>query len=57
MALETKEDVIAYLEVNRQYFAKKVGFKHMSAQLADIIAFIEKLAAENEQLKARVAKG
>ena len=52
MALETKEEVLAFLEANRQLFAKKVGFKHMTAQLTDVIAFIEKLAEENERLKA-----
>ena len=52
MALETKEDVLAFLEANRQMFAGKVGFKHMTGQLADVIAFIEKLVEENERLKA-----
>jgi len=52
MALETQEDVLAFLEANRQMFAKKTGFKHMTQQLSDVIAFIEKLSAENERLKA-----
>jgi len=52
MALETKEEVLAFLEANRQMFANKVGFKHMTGQLSDVIAFIEELAAENDRLKA-----
>jgi len=54
MALETKEDVLAFLEANRQMFANKVGFRHMTGQLSDVIAFIEELAAENESLKAEL---
>ena len=54
MALETKEDVLAFLEANRQMFANKVGFKHMTGQLADVIAFIEELVAENERMKAEL---
>ena len=52
MALETKEEVVSFLEVSRQMFDKKVGFKHLTGQLTDVIDFIEKLALENEQLKA-----
>ncbi|MCL1847494.1 MAG: hypothetical protein FWF91_05960 [Coriobacteriia bacterium] len=54
MALETKEEVLAFLEANRQMFAKKTGFRHMTEQLSDIIAYIEKLSAENEQLKVEL---
>lgn len=51
MALKTKEEVIAFLEANRQMFAGKVGFKHYAGQLTEVISFIEDLAAENERLK------
>jgi len=52
MALETKEEVLAFLEANRQMFANKVGFKHMTGQLSDVITFIEDLSAENDRLKS-----
>ena len=52
MVLETKEEVISFLEVSKQMFEKKVGFKHLTGQLTDVINFIEKLAEENERLKA-----
>ena len=54
MALETKEEVLAFLEANRQMFANKVGFKHLTGQLSDVITFIEDLSAENDRLKAQV---
>jgi len=53
MSLETKEEVLAFLEANRQMFASKTGFKHMTEQLSDVISFIERLAAENEELRAQ----
>jgi len=52
MALETKDEVVAFLEANRQMFSKKVGFKHLTVQLSDVITFIETLAEENEHLKS-----
>jgi hypothetical protein len=51
MALETKEDVVSFLEANRQMFVNKTGFKHFAGQLADVIAFIERLTEENERLR------
>ena len=53
MSLETKEEVLSFLEANRQMLAGKTGFKHMTEQLSDVIAFIERLAAENEELRAQ----
>ncbi|MCL2503758.1 MAG: hypothetical protein FWE94_04000 [Coriobacteriia bacterium] len=52
MPLKTKEEVLAYLEANRQMFAKKTGFRHAAEQLSDVIAFIERLADENERLRS-----
>jgi hypothetical protein len=51
MVLETKDEVVSFLKANRLMLAGKTGFKHYSKQLADVIAFIEKLAAENERLQ------
>ncbi|MCL2888931.1 MAG: hypothetical protein FWE65_00740 [Eggerthellaceae bacterium] len=51
MALQTKDEVLMFLEANRRMFANKTGFGHMTEQLADVIAFIEKLVAENETLQ------
>jgi uncharacterized protein (DUF58 family) len=51
MALETKEEVVLFLEANRKMFVGKVGFKHFAEQLSDVITFIELLADENERLK------
>ena len=52
MALNTKADILAFLEANRQMFAGKTGFQHYAQQLAEVMVFIEKLTAENEQLIA-----
>ena len=54
MALKTKDEVLAFLEANRQMFAKKTGFRHMTEQLLDVITFIETLAEENERLRSLV---
>jgi len=57
MALKTKEEVLAFLEANKQMFAGKTGFRHMTGQLQDVITFIEGLIEENERLKAGKALG
>ena len=55
MALETKEEVLAFLEATRQMLAGKVGFKHISGQYAEVITFIERTVEENERLKEALA--
>ena len=55
MALNTKEEVLAFLEANRQMFANRTGFRHYAEQLSDVIAFIEGLSEEDERLKEDVA--
>ncbi|MCL1891183.1 MAG: hypothetical protein FWG00_04110 [Coriobacteriia bacterium] len=52
MALKTKDEVLSFLEANRQMLANKTGFKHAAEQFADVATFIEQLAKENEMLVA-----
>jgi hypothetical protein len=54
MTLETKEEVLAFLDANRQIFSSRVGFKHLTEQLSDVITYIERLTEENEQLRSLV---
>ena len=53
MALSSEEEVVAFLQANRLMFADKPGFKHYAGKLSDVIAYIEKLSAENAELRAK----
>jgi len=50
----TKDEAMAFIEAMRLTVAGKVGFKWMVAKLADLSAFIESTADENERLNAYV---
>jgi hypothetical protein len=50
MAIETTDDAVAFLQSYQLMFKDKVGFKHFSGQIGELIAFIEKLSRENEEL-------
>jgi hypothetical protein len=56
MAIANKDEAVTFLQSYQLMFKDKVGFKHFSGQIGELIEFVEKLAAENEELRAGYGK-
>lgn len=52
MAEYTREDALTFIEAARVSLAGRVGFKWYAEKLADLSAYVEALAGENERLNA-----
>ena len=54
MAEYTKDEALAFVDAMRLTLRGKVGFQWMVDKLSDLSAYIESIAAENEQLNAYI---
>ena len=52
MAVETREEALAFIDAMRLTIQGKVGFKWMTERLSELTAYVVSVADENERLKA-----
>jgi hypothetical protein len=52
MAEYTRDDALAFIDAMRLTLEGKVGFKWLVERMAALRAYVESIAAENEQLNA-----
>lgn len=52
MAVETREEALAFVDAMRLTIQGKVGFKWMTERLSELTAYLVALADENQRLNA-----
>jgi len=52
MAVETREEALAFVDAMRMTIQGKVGFKWMTERLSELTGYLVKIADENDRLNA-----
>jgi len=52
MAVETREEALAFVDAMRMTIQGKVGFKWMTERLSELTGYLERIADENDRLNS-----